>query len=396
MFDQLAILFGNRAQGTLANILDSGPRTGQAECVGWIPADMSVGGTTFSGFATFRLADPWLYGPTVSSSVTPNATASVGAVVTNPIPAATRSSFALAMTGVISGQPIIVGTVNTLGTAVAVTGIADTFGGHYTWVKVDNSFGDTEMWIGTGGTGTSGTVTVTMASAVAAGGWAVPLQGASVGVGLAAVDVHGNATATPGPATLALTPTAVGEIAIYAGMACTNVNLSAWPGAPWLSNQLLYSPLSRHVGDLDIYLGPASGSPLSGTWNANTRTSCVGCIVKASGVAGTVFSVTNPGTVKAESMTIDILGPMSSPVILNATNGVQLAFGGVVVAGTHLLIDTGAFTCLNAGVNAIGSLSHAGDNRFMALEPGANSLQITGSGATGATLATVSFAPPYQ
>ena len=48
-----------------------------------------------------------------------------------------------------------------------------------------------EIYIGTGGTGTSGTVTVTAPSGLM-GGYAFPMYGASTSAGLAAVDVHGN------------------------------------------------------------------------------------------------------------------------------------------------------------------------------------------------------------
>ena len=73
-FDQLAILFANRAQGALVYTdLNGYTRTGQAEVVGWTPVDKSVIGTVHTGVADFLLADPWLYGPTVSGSVTPNA-----------------------------------------------------------------------------------------------------------------------------------------------------------------------------------------------------------------------------------------------------------------------------------------------------------------------------------
>jgi hypothetical protein len=71
----------------------------------------------------------------------------------------------------------------------------------------------------------------------------------------------------------------------------------------------------------------------------------------------------------------------------------------VSVAGTkHLIVDTGAFTALNDGANCIGFVGYTGPvgtTSFLTLAPGANTLQVSGSGATGASLVTVSFAPGY-
>ena len=80
--------------------------------------------------------------------------------------------------------------------------------------------------------------------------------------------------------------------------------------------------------------------------------------------------------------------------IYNVTNGAMVTFSGTVTAGTHLLIDCGAYTVTNAGVNAIGLMTHSGQT-LMTLAPGPNKLAIYGSGTTGATSLTVTFAPPY-
>jgi phage-related protein len=119
-------------------------------------------------------------------------------------------------------------------------------------------------------------------------------------------------------------------------------------------------------------------------------------IVKAAaGSAVATLSVTNPGTVTAEKVTLDLLGPVLSPRIVNSTTGGWIAFAGTVAAGQHLVIDTGAYTAFNNGAPVPGQISWSGSISFMELTPGVNNLVIYGSNCTGATLLTVTVAPPY-
>ena len=396
-FDQLATLFANRTQGALTYTdLTGYTRTGQAECVGWTPADQSVVGLVFKGVADFLLADPWLYGATVSGSVAPNTSLAFGTPVVSNI-SGPRTTWAAALTGVVSGQPIIV-VHATQGYTTALTSIADTFGGYYTWTRVDgNNTGtqDLEIYIGTGGTGTSGTVTVTAPSGLI-GGVVVPLTGASTSAGLGAVDVHGNASAVyPASLALGLTPSAAWEGAIFA----TNGPFPAfaYPTGTRITIGYSSNPFQSNVA-LFLYptqsalLTPSVGySGASGTFNE------AGAIIKGSGSA-VALNITNPGTVTAEKLTLDILGPIINPTITNTTTGTSITIN-VIVAGTkHLIVDTGAFTALNDGANCIGFVGHTGPvgtTSFLTLAPGANTLQVSGSGATGASLVTVSFAPGY-
>jgi hypothetical protein len=398
IFDQLSLLFANRAQGTLANILDGGARTGTAECISWVPADMSVGGTTFVGTATFHLTDPWLYGATVTGSVTPVTTISVGAVIANQPALPRRTSYTLPISGAVAGQPILVLSYNWDGNVIS--GITDNFATPHTYVAVESvATGDSEveLWIGTGGTGTSGTVTVTSLTTSLWGGMAFPLYGASAGVGLAAVDTHNHASALL-TATLSLTPTAANEIAIY-GAAPDSWSIASTPPAPpWaIATQLVNGGEVWAAGT--SYLSPANGVALPGTFT-DTVTSAtmyvLGAIVKtASGTAATL-AVTNSGTALAEKITLDLLGPIINPTIVNSTTNTSVNYAGTVAAGTHLVIDTGAFTALNNGVNVIGKITHQGANPFLTLNPGVNNLLVYGSGCTGATLLTVSFNPPWE
>jgi hypothetical protein len=113
----------------------------------------------------------------------------------------------------------------------------------------------------------------------------------------------------------------------------------------------------------------------------------------------TTLALTNPGTAypcgPQGQLLIDYTGPIANPVLTNNSNGVSVTCNVTVAAGTHLLIDAVAYTALNNGVNAIASVLHSGAPAFMVLQPGANSLTVTGTGTAGATACTVTFTPPY-
>ena len=396
IFDQIQQLAATRTQSALVNYLDSGPRTAQAEIVNWTAQDIDNVGLVFVGQLDFYLADPWFYGATVSGSVVPNAGLAFGAPVVSNI-SGPRTTWTAAMTGVTSGQPIIL-VHATQGYTTALTSIADTFAGHaYTWTKVDsNNTGtqDLEIYIGTGGSGTSGTVTVTAPSGLI-GGFAVPFTGASTGVGLAAVDVHGNASGTyPAGVALSLTPTAAGEGAVISWLDASPY--AASPIAPAPSGQVICQYSGNWVSISDLYVNPASGVALTGSLAIAPANygNAVGAIVKGSG-APVALNVTNPGSATAEKITLDILGPLVNPTITNTTNGTSVTITASVASTKHLIVDTGAFTALNDGVNVIGSVTHSGAVPFLTLNPGLNVLQISGSAATGSTLVTVSFALGY-
>ena len=397
-FDQLATLFANRTQGALTYTdLTGYTRTGQAECVGWTPADQSVVGLVFKGVADFLLADPWLYGPTVTGSVTPNAGLAFGTCVGTNI-SGPRTTWAVTLTGVVSGQPIIV-VHATQGYATALSSIADTFAGHYTYTRVDgNNTGtqDVEIYIGTGGTGTSGTVTIT-ASSGNIGGYVIPMVGAATGVGLLAIDVHANATGTyPAQPSISVTPSAPWEGALIAVLDAFPSTVQGFSPTPAWSRALSYSGSS--VENTAGYLYPASGAALTATENTSSGAwNAAAAIVKGSGTPATL-NITNLGTATAEKLTLDFLGPIISPTITNMTNGTSVTVNTTVAGSTHLVVDTGVFTALNNGGNVIGSVVHAivpGVTSWLTLAPGLNALQVSGGACTGATLVTVSFAPPY-
>lgn len=102
----------------------------------------------------------------------------------------------------------------------------------------------------------------------------------------------------------------------------------------------------------------------------------------------TAFTLTHPGTARTNRIVLDFLGPISNPRLTNATNGLYVECLVAVASGKHLLIDCERFTATNDGVQAIGSVRHSGDFRWMILEPGANSISVTATSPGGSLTTT--------
>jgi hypothetical protein len=106
----------------------------------------------------------------------------------------------------------------------------------------------------------------------------------------------------------------------------------------------------------------------------------------------TDFTFTHPGEQRTNRIVFDFVGPISNPRVTQQTTGIYVEALVTVGAGLHLLIDCGLFTATNDGVNAIGSIRHSGDFRWMIVEPGAQTLRVTAT-APGGTLTTTAAAP---
>lgn len=220
----------------------------------------------------------------------PNGPVTFGTLV-KAAPTAVGTSFALpSMSGVTSGQPIIVVLSASAGASNTYT-ISDNFSTPYTWTSVVTTVaGGTIslfMFIGTGGAGTSGTVTATIAAGPGNAdfpfttGFAVPCIGASTAAGLSAIDVSGHVDNTAGGSlSLSMTPTAVGEGAVYA-YSSAGGTLST-PAGPWVTSVELNSNSSANT-EVSTYNSPASGSALTVAYTntASGTGSALGCIVKA-------------------------------------------------------------------------------------------------------------------
>jgi hypothetical protein len=117
---------------------------------------------------------------------------------------------------------------------------------------------------------------------------------------------------------------------------------------------------------------------------------------RAIAASPTDFVLTHPGGARGHRVALDFLGPISNPRVTNLLTGVYVECLVTVAATKHLVIDCEAFTASNDGVYAGGSIRHSGDFRWLLLEPGAQTLRVTGTGLTGATRLTTTFKPPYH
>lgn len=108
----------------------------------------------------------------------------------------------------------------------------------------------------------------------------------------------------------------------------------------------------------------------------------------------TAFALVHPGSARTSGIVLDFLGPISNPRFTNTTNGLLLECLVTVAAATHLVVDCRTFTAENDGVNAIGSIRHSGDFRWMILEPGSNSISVTATSPGGSLTTTVDI--PYH
>lgn len=110
----------------------------------------------------------------------------------------------------------------------------------------------------------------------------------------------------------------------------------------------------------------------------------------------TDFTFTHPGSARGWKVALDILGPVASPRVTNLTNGCYLEVLVTVAGTTHLLVDAELMTATNDGVFAGGSVRHSGDALWLPIEPGANSLRVTGTGLSAATRITTTLKPPFH
>lgn len=116
-------------------------------------------------------------------------------------------------------------------------------------------------------------------------------------------------------------------------------------------------------------------------------------VTGATTASPTDLTLVHPGTIWGWKLVLDFTGPISNPRITNVGNG-QYVEALVAVASTkHFLIDCAAFTALNDGANAIGSIRHSGAVPFLEVDPGSQILRVTSTTPGGSLTAT--FSPPY-
>lgn len=187
------------------------------------------------------------------------------------------TSVAVAMTGVTSGQPIILVYFANVAPNLP-SSVADTFSTPYTWTVIDANVGAggaLQMYIGTGGAGTSGTINLTgITTGTFPGAIAVACIGASTASGLSAVDVHGINTGLTSPSRA---PTASGEGAV-ACVVSPGASISGSPSSPWVAT------VSGH-GGLVTQASPTSGVGLTATWTSGSSSPASAVAVVKSGAS---------------------------------------------------------------------------------------------------------------
>jgi len=118
---------------------------------------------------------------------------------------------------------------------------------------------------------------------------------------------------------------------------------------------------------------------------------------EATASSPTNFNLTNAGSVSTHRPVLTFTGPISNPRLINLTidsgAGFYVECLVTVASGELLVIDCGAWTATNNGVNAIGSIRHSGAFEFFRLVPGVNSLRVT-STSPGGSLA-IAYAPSF-
>jgi hypothetical protein len=192
-------------------------------------------------------------------------------------------SLATSLTGVTSGEPIIVvGFTHKYFSGSFMSACSDTFSTPYSWtflINYTNSNYQTFVLIGTGGAGTSGTVTVSGANGGGSSGkntfasmLAVPMTGASLASGTAIIsasnyvdDSTGFVTSIAGPS---ISPTVSGCAALWvAGEYSGSITITP-PGSPWTAvGSQSNGPEISAVGQIN----PATGTALNPTWGFSSN-----------------------------------------------------------------------------------------------------------------------------
>lgn len=106
-------------------------------------------------------------------------------------------------------------------------------------------------------------------------------------------------------------------------------------------------------------------------------------------VKDTIHSVVNNGhsVAKSANMSIDLIGPLTNPVVTNLTTSpvTSVTFTGTIGSGSTLTINVSQFQALlaPANTNQIAKISHSGNRNWFALYPGSNNIRLTASSGAG-------------
>ena len=279
------------------------------------------------------------------------------------------TSVAIALSGVQSGQPILFMVSCLNGSSLPSGNPTDNFSTSYTWSSLgavsDSTMGECmQVWIGTGGSGSSGTVTSPTLSSGDWGGIAIPLVNASTASGTSAVDAYSftdNTTSSTSCATASETASAVEELAV--AFVTTYYHITANPSG-WTSTALDLS--TTQYGGCATLANPSTSSGTEATWTQSTaQHSLTGIVIMKEALTTGSCSL---------SLTASATGSLVLAGTGSATIDCELsATGSLVLAGT-------GSSALVLTASASGSLNFAGT--------GTSAVVLTASGAAG-----LSFSP---
>ena len=204
---------------------------------GSLPAGLSLssggvisGTPTTAGSASFTVTLTDTEGNTASAglSLVVNPLVSPKGLLSaaNTVPwAASISSVTIPLSGVQSGQPILVAVFQAAG-STGISGVLDTFATHYTWsivVEADIAdatngiYGRCSLLVGAGGAGTAGDVIVDLSSAVTAG--AIAVAGVALSTASTPYVAGSSASTQSGSFQLAGVTAASGDLGVAAATA---------------------------------------------------------------------------------------------------------------------------------------------------------------------------------
>jgi hypothetical protein len=186
-------------------------------------------------------------------------------VVVNP-GFAGATTMTITMSGVVSAQPIIIVVYTTNPSSATLAGtVTDTFATSYGYTLLGANV-QQAVFIGTGGTGTSGVVTFTVSVGESPfGGYAVSCINAATGaLGTPTTPLNQSAFGPQVYSTIAYTPTLTptnSTQGCIAGFVSGVSMAGGYQGSPWVS----YGS-GTGISGMSLYAGPPSGTGLEATW----------------------------------------------------------------------------------------------------------------------------------
>lgn len=95
-------------------------------------------------------------------------------------------------------------------------------------------------------------------------------------------------------------------------------------------------------------------------------------------------------------LTVTFNGVLTNPTLTNSTSGISCSWTGSIGSGHYVTFDCVNFLATDdGGNNQIGGVTHAGARRWMVLESGVSSLELTSTGGSDNGTCTVAWQPPY-